>query len=80
MGLNAKPEPRYRWSHPSEWLSFHVDRLANDDSAEAHSELVKLVMSLASLLDGDQIQDLFQDEMDRDGYFNDLNEEDEEEE
>ncbi len=61
---------KYKWSHPAEWLNHKID-----DSKEASfavTELASMCRLLASKLDGDTIQDLFQDEMDEDGYFQEL--------
>lgn len=60
------PEPRYRWTHPIEWLNDKITELSQKDDV---SELCSVARSLAEALDGDTIQDLFQDEMDEDGYF-----------
>lgn len=56
----------YRWAHPSEWLVERLHRFAVNKDVEA---LHWTALELARTLDGDQIQDLFQDEMDADGYF-----------
>jgi hypothetical protein len=55
----------YRWSHPTDWLADLIDE--SDES-----ELADIAHALASKLDGDQIQDLFADEMEADGYFRPL--------
>jgi len=57
---------RYRWSHPAEWLDHWIDEHQEVDALD------HLARELASKLDADQIQDLFQDEMDADGYFRPL--------
>ena len=44
--------PKYKWSHPYEWLA---DYLRDKDSAF----LYQAAMQLAEKLDGDTIQDLF---------------------
>ena len=75
--------PRYKWSHASDWLEQKIDDLANAgdeavsraeerDLGRALSELRQLAHDLASKLDGDTIQDLFQSDMDADGFFLDL--------
>jgi hypothetical protein len=66
----TKTAERYRWSHPSEWLD---DRIRTLTTEEDHDALADIAQSLAGRLDGDSIQDLFQSEMDADGYFQDLN-------
>ena len=59
----AAQERRYRWSHPAEWLDHWITTHADDLPALDH-----IARELATKLDGDQIQDLFQDEMSADGY------------
>ncbi len=54
---------KYKWSHPGEWLQ---DAINEADTIE---ELRDLAHALAGVLDGDQIQDLFQAGMTGDGYF-----------
>lgn len=56
---------RYRWQYPVDWLS---------EAALKWDErrLYQAVLSLAGRLDSDAIQDLFQEDMDADGYFTDL--------
>lgn len=58
---------RYRWSHPQEWLQDYIKERSEDAN-----ELFSLASELAQHLDGDQIQDLFQSDMDADGYFDAL--------
>lgn len=58
---------RYRWSHPLEWLDEKLDTLPP-------AEVLSWAKQLAQQLDGDQIQDLFQQDMDDDGYFTELDE------
>ena len=53
----------YKWQHPSEWLEEYLTNL-NDAN-----KLLFEAKELASKLDGDEIQDLYQSEMDADGYF-----------
>ncbi len=66
---NKKREPRYRWACPFDWLT---ERLADLARRGAIEELWEHAGTLASQLDSDQIQDLFQSEMDADGYFKEL--------
>lgn len=61
-----KPEKRYRWSHPSAWLTEKVDET---DVAGLRS----IIGELLGVVDGDDIQHLFQSDMEADGYFQDLN-------
>lgn len=56
----------YKYASPIEWFQDkYIHRISS-------SELHTLVCELASKLDGDQLQDMFQAEMDADGYFKDL--------
>lgn len=64
----TKTDPRYHWSHPSEWLDHYLEQDTHD-----RDDLIRIARALAGKLDGDQIQDEFQDEMTEDGYFIDLN-------
>ena len=69
----AKKDPRYRWRHASEWLDWKIGKIvALDDRQDALTELAALTRILARHMDGDQIQDEFQSEMDADGFFDDL--------
>ena len=53
----------YVWNNPLEWLTAKIDGL---DSGTGLAEIAK---ALAAQLSSDQIQDLFESEMDTDGYF-----------
>jgi hypothetical protein len=58
--------PRYKWDSPLDWLmekagSWDIQTLYNEFSAVVQTKL-----------DSDQIQDLYQKEMQEDGYFRDL--------
>lgn len=68
MTTTKAPKPRYRWAHPSEWLDWYLESETHDRDA-----IVGIARALAEGLDGDDLQDLFQPEMDADGYFHDLN-------
>jgi len=59
----------YRWSHPAAWLSERIDGIKYGKHSDA--DLAAMCRLLASQLDSDILQDLFQDEMDADGYFED---------
>ena len=56
----------YRWAHPIEWLDEKITALSQADRVD---ELCSLARELGAKLDGDTIQDLFESEMDADGYF-----------
>jgi hypothetical protein len=52
----------YKWKHPQDWLF--------DKMKEARpQELFSLACELLQLVDADQVQDVFEAEMDADGYF-----------
>lgn len=59
----------YRWSHPGQWLEHHIDQLRDSGSDYARLDLASLARRLGEQLDSDTIQDLFQGEMEEDGYF-----------
>jgi hypothetical protein len=60
----------YKWDHPLTWLYDYIDRIGAYNPADNPiDELQAIARQLAEKLDGDQIQDLFQSEMDADGYF-----------
>lgn len=59
-------KPRYRWAFAYDWLE---DKIHAATEAELHS----FALAMAQILDSDAIQDLFQSEMQADGFFNDLN-------
>lgn len=61
--------PGYRWNHPSEWLS---EKIGEWDEAELRSALFSLLCTLSE----DDIQDVFQQEMSDDGYFEPRRDED----
>lgn len=56
---------RYKYNNAHEWFHEYTQRL---ESSALHS----IANDLADKLDGDTIQDMFQNEMDADGYFRDL--------
>lgn len=59
----------YQWNNPGEWLEHHIDRLRDSGSDLVRLDLASLARTLGRELDSDQIQDLFQDQMEEDGYF-----------
>lgn len=77
MSKHTTQKPRYKWGHPSEWLDDYISDVASRNDTET---LTQIARELAQQLDGDQIQDLYQEVMDSDGYFKDLNRPDEDEE
>lgn len=65
---------KYKWDHPSDWLT---EKLNGFEAGTEFGKLREFALAIAGELDGDQIQDLFQSDMDADGYFDDQNEPDE---
>ena len=62
--MNDRPKS-YSWDNPNEWLTQHADGMGED-------ELRSVLRLLArDVLTSDDIQDLFQDEMEAAGYFRD---------
>lgn len=57
--------PRYKYADPQEWLA----ERARDWS---HDRLYLELMELARQTDSDTLQDIYQSDMDADGYFEDL--------
>lgn len=53
---------RYRWANPQAWLMWRIQ-------GASRPELHNFVVLLARKVDDDAIQDLFQKDMDNDGYF-----------
>jgi len=55
----------YEWDSAHEWL-------VHKASTWGHDELLRTFYQVVKLLDGAQIEDQFQDEMERDGYFDEV--------
>lgn len=62
----TRTPPRYQWASPHDWFDDYLTR--DRDRAE----LANIARGLAVLVDGDQLQDAFHDDMDDDGYFSPL--------
>jgi hypothetical protein len=60
---------RYKWESAHDWLYWKVCSLENTNDARELATMFRMVLSS---LDGDSLQDLFQDDMEEDGYFQDL--------
>ncbi len=60
-------EKSYRWANPYEWIEHKVDS-GEWSQGQIRSEL----LALAQQADPDDLQDLYQSEMDADGYFEEL--------
>lgn len=56
---------RYKYESAQQWLQQKIAQANLED-------LRSIAVSLASELDEDRIQDLFQDEMEADGFFEEL--------
>ncbi len=54
---------KYRWSNPIEWLAYKIKE--DWTATESRSAFIDVLDKLGP----DDIQDLFQTEMDGDGYF-----------
>jgi len=61
----------YKWDSPQEWL---LEKAGSLVRASDTAELFSIIQTLVQKLDGDSIQDEFQSEMDFDGYFEELQE------
>jgi len=59
MGPQAKS---YQWGNPSDWLN---EKIGDWNETELRSAL----MAILGTLPGDDIQDIFQSDMETDGYF-----------
>lgn len=59
----------YRWASAHDWLQAHIH---NFFRTNRNDKLREIAQQLANQLDADEIQDLFQNEMDADGYFEQL--------
>jgi hypothetical protein len=58
--------PKHKWDNPQEWLNSVVQtHVANNDV----NALVGIINSLVQKVNSDDIQDEFQNDMERDGYF-----------
>ncbi len=58
--------PQYRWQYPAEWLPHVVNH--RWDAEKIACEFLRLVQTT----DSDTLQDMYESEMDDDGYFNTL--------
>jgi len=59
-------EKKYRWDTPTEWLTEKIEN-SND-----MTKIISICYELIEHVDTDIIQDIFQDEMDEDGYFDEI--------
>lgn len=59
--------PKYKWNSPLEWLEETIKDGRWDDRSKGG--LCGEILTLARLLDSDQLQDEYQNLMDEDGYY-----------
>lgn len=59
----------HKWNHPDDWLQDVVQRHVGEGNV---TELASILNSVMDTLDPDDIQDIFQSEMEADGYFQPL--------
>jgi len=59
----------YKWETPYDWFQSYVNARAEDPQA-----LRSLLLVVAQKLDSDDLQELFQPDMDADGFFENLDE------
>jgi hypothetical protein len=59
----------YRWATPGEWLLEHAQELGSAGEVPA---LLCIINALATTVDSDTLQDLFQSDMERAGYFREV--------
>ena len=57
------------WSHAQEWLQDWIANLGKETTGARANELISLTRTLAGELDGDQIQNVFQSDMDSEDFF-----------
>ena len=60
---------KYKWDSPLEWL---IDKVKEMDENELRQEIIFIA---SGYLDYDTIQDIYQSDMDKDGYFDKIGEE-----
>jgi hypothetical protein len=62
----------YKYDSPHVWLGARISLARDEDDA---GWLVAALFATMTLLDGDQVQELFEREMDADGYFDEVTDE-----
>lgn len=70
---------KYKWDSPHQWLGYYISKIVRDavvlketSPANALCVLESVIHALGERLDGDTIQDVFEDRMEYDGYFDPL--------
>jgi len=61
--------PKYQWPSPHAWL---MDRVSAEAGDRRVDWLEQAILAMAACLDSDQIEDIFEIEMEQDGYFEPL--------
>lgn len=56
---------KYKFETPFDWLEWHI----HQDGVKDVATLQWIISKMGRVLDSDEIQDLFQDIMEDDGYF-----------
>ena len=62
----AESEKNYRWDHAADWLAWKVQ------GEPAPAQLRGIIRALMGKLPEDDIQDIFQSEMEADGFFDEV--------
>ncbi len=63
-------QPEYKWASPAAWLHDHVYSVARgEDPEHAVAGLIAIIGTLILVCENEDLQDVFQRAMDRDGYF-----------
>jgi hypothetical protein len=65
---NANATKQYKWDSPQEWLASLIQTRIKANDHEGVSELLMAIVN-SGKLDSDDLQDIFQSDMDEDGYF-----------
>ena len=58
-----------KWKNPHQWLIDHIKRRAGSRTTSAWLRITRKLA--AATIPADTIRELFQEEMERDGYFDD---------
>lgn len=64
--LTPQPKKQYKWANPNDWFRSHINKLEARSDCE---RLAGIIWILLTAIDDEEIQELFQEEMDQDGYF-----------
>jgi len=61
-----------RWANPYDWVYDKICELRDRGDREAPAQLTSMAILMAAELSHDQLQDLFQNAIDEDGYFKEV--------